>query len=457
VQDSGSYGSSDYGPGGSGPGYGAGGYGGPGGNGPPPRRRGPSVLSHLAVAIVVAAAAVGITLAVDHGSSRPASAASGTGTSVPGPGAVPGPAASPAGSAGSEQQAVNRVEPGLVVISSTLQYDSEAAEGTGMVINSDGLVLTNNHVIEGSTKVTAKVATGRTYAATVVGYDKTGDVALIQLAGAANLSTVPIGNSATVTTGEAVTALGNAEGVGSIIPAGGTITGLDKTITAQDESGTATPETLHGMLETDAGIVSGDSGGPLVTTSGQVIGMDTAANTSSSGFGQQQTTGFAIPINTALSIARKIAAGHASSTITIGYPAFIGIFTDGGSSSNPQVQAQQQEESGFGGFGDFGGFGGGNTPSCYQNDSDISVPGSVAPVSSGTLIDGVICSGPAAGAGITAGSVITAIDGHAIGAPASLSSVLVSYRPGDTVSVSWVSPSGQRATTGIKLASGPPQ
>jgi S1-C subfamily serine protease len=452
VQDGG-YGSGDYGSGGYGPrGYGPGGYA------PPPRRRGPSVLSHLAVAIVVAAAAVGITLAVDHGSGRPASSASRTGTALPGAGAVPRPAASSGSqpAAGSEQQAVNKVEPGLVVISTTLQYDSEAAEGTGMVINSDGLVLTNNHVIEGSTKITAKVvATGRTYPASVVGDDKTSDVALIRLAGASGLTTVPVGNSATVTTGEAVSALGNAEGVGSIIPAGGTVTGLDKTITAQDEGSSATPETLHGMIQTDAGIVSGDSGGPLVTTAGQVIGMDTAANTGSSGFVQEQTTGYAIPINTALGIAREIAAGHASSTITIGYPAFLGVFAGGGSSSNPQVQAQQQQDAS--GFGGFGGFGGGNTASCYRNDSDISVPGSVAPVSSGTLIDGVICASPAAGAGITAGSVVTAIDGHPIGAPASLSSALVTYRPGDTISVSWVSPSGQRTTSNLKLASGPPQ
>jgi S1-C subfamily serine protease len=456
VQDSG-YGSSDYGAGGYGPGgYGPGGYG-PGGYGRPPRRRGLSVLSHLAVAIVVAAAAVGITLAVDHGSGRPASSASGTGTSLPGAGAVPGPAASSAsqGTAGSEQQAVNKVEPGLVVISTTLQYDSEAAEGTGMVINADGLVLTNNHVIEGSTKITAKVvSTGRTYPATVVGYDKTGDVALIRLAGASGLTTVPVGNSATVTTGEAVSALGNAEGVGSIIPAGGTVTGLNKTITAQDDGIGSTPETLHGMIQTDAGIVSGDSGGPLVSTAGQVIGMDTAANTGS-GFVQEQTTGYAIPINTALGIAREIAAGHASSTITIGYPAFLGVFAGGGSSSNPQVQAQQQQDAS--GFGGFGGFGGGNTASCYQNDSDISVPGSVAPVSSGTLIDGVICASPADGAGITAGSVVTAIDGHAIGAPASLSTALVTYRPGETISVRWVSLGGQRTTSNIKLASGPPQ
>ena len=159
------------------------------------------------------------------------------------------------------QQVVNKVEPGLVVVDTTLQYSSEAGAGTGMVINPSGLVLTNNHVIAGSTKITATVvATGRTYPATVVGYDKTGDIALIRLQGAAGLNTVPVGNSAEVRTGETVVALGNAEGQGTIIPAGGQVTGLDETITATDQGGTASTETLHGMIQTNAD-VPGDSGG----------------------------------------------------------------------------------------------------------------------------------------------------------------------------------------------------
>jgi S1-C subfamily serine protease len=93
----------------------------------------------------------------------------------------------------------------------TLQYNSEAAAGTGMVINAGGLVLTNNHVIEDSTAIRATVAaTGKTYQARVIGYDKTGDIALIRLLGASGLATVPIGNSSSVKAGETVVALGNA-------------------------------------------------------------------------------------------------------------------------------------------------------------------------------------------------------------------------------------------------------
>jgi S1-C subfamily serine protease len=305
-------------------------------------RRGASVLTHLAVAALAAGAAVGVTLSLDH----PAAGSVG-GTPMPGAAAVPSPSApspsapSSGGSSprGGEQQVVNRVEPGLVVIDTAQQYSSEAAAGTGMVINPDGLVLTNNHVIAGATKITATVtATGKTYPAAVVGYDKTGDIALIRLQGASRLRTVPVGNSATVKAGQPVVALGNAEGQGTIIPAAGQVTGLNQTITAADQGGTVSTETLHGMIEVNAGIVPGDSGGPLANAAGQVIGMDTAGNSVS--LTQSQPAGFSIPINTALAVARQIAAGHASSTVTIGYPPFLGIFTATGTSPDPQVQAQ---------------------------------------------------------------------------------------------------------------------
>ena len=84
-----------------------------------------------------------------------------------------------------------------MIINTTMQYNGEGGAGTGMVINPDGLVLTNNHVIGDATKITATgVATGKTYPATVTGYDKAADIALIQLQGAAGLRTVPIGNAA---------------------------------------------------------------------------------------------------------------------------------------------------------------------------------------------------------------------------------------------------------------------
>ena len=197
------------------------------------------------------------------------------------------------------------------------------------------------------------------------------------------------------------------------------------------------------MIQINADIVPGDSGGPL-SGSGGVIGMDTAGD---NGGYQEQAVGFAIPISTALSVARQIAAGQASSASTIGYPPFLGIFIGSGSESNPQAQAQQeQQQNGFSG-----------SPACYASNANLTVPPTIAPVNSGTLIEGTICGSPAAQAGMTGGAVITAVNGQAVSSPDGLSQVLARFHPGDTISVTWVSPSGQRTTSGLRLTAGPPQ
>jgi S1-C subfamily serine protease len=393
------------------------------------------MFTHAIMAVLGAALAAGVLLAF-YG---PAS-----GGSLPGIGAVPAPGSSSVALTGGEQGIVAKVRPGVVVIRAALQYNSEAAAGTGMVINAGGLVLTNNHVIEDSTSLTATVASGRAYRATVVGYDKTGDIALLQLQNASGLTTVPIGNSSSARIGKTVVAMGNAEGRGTIAATPGDVTGLGRTITASDKGGSTTSEVLRGMIQTNADIVPGDSGGPLAGSAG-VIGMDTAGNNPSY---QQASTGFAIPINRALSVARRIAAGRASSVITIGYPPFLGIFIGSGSAKSPQAQAQQQGQ---------GGSGAGNTPACSTSNADLTVPSLIAPVSSGTLIDGTICGSPAAKAGMTGGAVITAVDGQPVSSPASLASILSRFHPGDSISVTWVSPSGQRTTSNLHLTAGPPQ
>jgi S1-C subfamily serine protease len=424
----------------------------------PPRRTG--VLSHLLVALLAGALGAGLVVALYHpaasssASPAPRSGSNSPQAQVPQPlpsNAVPQPATGGGSAIGpGAAGVVSKVRPGIVLINTTLQYASEQAAGTGMVINPNGLVLTNNHVIESSTRITATViSTGRTYTAKVLGYDVTGDIALIQLQGASGLRTVPVGNSGTVKVGDPVVAMGNAEGQNSIVPATGKITGLNKTITASDQGGAVSSETLHGMLQTNADIVSGDSGGPLANAAGRVIGMDTAGNDVRFP-DQQSAAGFAIPINTALSVASQIARGQASSTVTIGYPPFIGIYIGKGSSTDPQIQAQQQGGSGLGGFG-----GGGNS-GCYTNASNLGVPSDIAPVSRGTLIVGVICNSPATNAGMTAGAVITSIDGQAVSSPDNLAAVMRRHHPGEIISVTWVSPAGQHHTSTLTLQPGPP-
>jgi S1-C subfamily serine protease len=429
----------------------------------PPRRR-IGALSYVFVALAAGALGAGTVVALYHpASNTSASAQPSSGAPAPAPlpsKAVPEPSNASPGVSNSEQAIVNKVAPGLVIINTTLQYNSERAAATGMVINSDGLVLTNNHVIEDSTSITAQTANGHQYRAKVLGYDVTGDIALIQLQGASGLKTVPLGDSVSVKTGDSVVGMGNAEGQYAIVPVTGQVTALNQTITAGDQGGSISQETLHNMIQTNANIVAGDSGGPLANSAGQVIGMDTAGN--NGGFAvQQSSAGYAIPIDNALAVARQIAQGQASSTVRIGYPPFMGIYIGQGSNSDPQAQAQQQNGS-FGGNGAGGngfggnGFGGNGNQSCATSNGNLGPVDNIANVSSGTLIVGTICGSPAAAVGMTAGSVITAVNGQAIGSPDSLTGVVSKFRPGDTISVTWVSPSGQHTTSTIKLTAGPP-
>ena len=185
------------------------------------------------------------------------------------------------------------VDPGLVDINTTLKAENEEAAGTGQVLTSNGEVLTNNHVIEGATTISVTdIGNGKTYSATVVGYDRTEDVAVIQLKNASGLKTVSIGNSSDVAKGEGVVGIGNAGGVGGTPSvAGGSVTALGQSITASD-AGDGTSEKLTNLIQTNCDIQPGDSGGPLVNASGKVVGMDTAASgTSGGGFSFRTQTG----------------------------------------------------------------------------------------------------------------------------------------------------------------------
>ena len=288
------------------------------------------VAARVLAAVPATALATGLILVLGAPSS------SGSGTSGQSSGLVPFPAARPAQVASTERGIIARVKPGVVIIDTRLRYDSEAAAGTGMVINPDGLVLTNNHVIEDATSITATVA-GKTYQAQVAGYDKADDIALLRESCRARHGCQRC-RSATPrwsTSGRRSSPWATPGAARSSPRRQGKVAKLNLIVTASDRVGSMTSETLHGMMQASAGLVAGDSGGPLSGTNG-VIGMDTAASDS----GHQQAAGFAIPINTALSVAGQIAAGEASSDITIGYPPFMGTFTGTGSNPNPLGQTR---------------------------------------------------------------------------------------------------------------------
>ena len=447
-------------------GTGHGGYGGwagpDGGYAGPPRRRRRSrrVAVYAIVAVLAAGLGAAATVGLNGGQTVPSYGVSSH--QVPGP---QNDAGNTASGKLNKAYVAARVESAVVDIEAAIRYSGgTSSEGTGMVLSTDGLVLTNNHVINGAKTIRVTLATtGRVFSATVVGYDATHDVALLRLNGAAGLKVVAVGNSAQVTLGTPVLALGNAEGQGGLPAlAQGTINSLDKTISPTDESTGAT-ETLHGMLQTSANIVSGDSGGPLANAAGQVIGMDTANASSSQG--SSSVLGYAIPIDTALSVADQIAAGQASATVQFGLPGFLGVLVPQSNSTSPAQQAsqqrqqtQQQEQPGGGPPGTGGGTGNGQSPpgaACTNDDADTTVPSSVAPASTGALVDGVLCGTAAATAGLASGDVITAVNTHAVTTPGSLTAMMAGFRPGTKVTLSWQTVSGQQKTGTLTLGAAP--
>ncbi len=231
-----------------------------------------------------------------------------------------------------------KVDPGLVDINTTLGYQQEQAAGTGIVLSSGGIVLTNNHVIDGATSISVTdIGNHKTYTASVVGYDRTGDIAVLQLHNASGLQTANLGKLVQHLGGRGRRGRRQRRRDGRHAQRGRRHRHGAQPVDHRQDQGDGTSEQLSGLIETNANIQPGDSGGALVNTSGQVIGMDTAA---SAGFsfqsnGQSQgNQGFAIPINTALSIARSIEAGNGSSTIHIGPTAFLGVeISPSGSSS----------------------------------------------------------------------------------------------------------------------------
>lgn len=167
--------------------------------------------------------------------------------------------------------------------------------GTGMIVTSDGLILTNRHVVEDAgANYTVITNDGKSYAAKVVSRDTVNDVAFVRIA-ASNLPIVELADSGSVKVGQRVVAIGNALGQFQNSVTDGIISGLSRGVVAGDGSGlgaSTSSEQLQDLLQTDAAINPGNSGGPLVNLDGQVVGINTAI----AGQGSQNI-GFAIPIN----------------------------------------------------------------------------------------------------------------------------------------------------------------
>jgi len=284
--------------------------------------------------------------------------------------------------------------------------------GSGMVLTTDGEILTNNHVVEDAARISVSIPGEGTAAAKVIGVDTSDDIALLQISGMNGLDPVSIGDSSSVAVGDQVTAIGNAYGKGGT-PAvvQGSVTALHRTIRAGDP-GSSDSEQLNDVIQISANVVPGDSGGALLDADGNVIGIITAGP-SQGGTG----IGYAIPIGAAIDIVNQIRAGHGSTTILIGDRGFLGVSVE-------TLDATTAAQLGL---------------------SDTS----------GVLVTGVKQGSPAAKLGIIAPAVIRSIDGTKINSKEDLGAALHVKTPGQTVAVTWVDGLGSHSGTATLAGGGP--
>jgi serine protease Do len=302
--------------------------------------------------------------------------------------------------------AAAQVEPAVVRLDTTIDYQNAFGVGTGIVLDPNGQVLTNYHVVQGADRIDATVA-GRSFPAQLVGYDRRHDIAVLQLLGAGGLPVAPIGDSTRLAEGEPVVALGNARGTGAPLTREvGTVIGFGRTVNAEDAL-TGSSDELGGLIEFAAPVRAGDSGGPVVNGAGQVVGITTAASVNFRlGPGGE---GFAIPINDAMGVAGQIRSRVPSDSVHIGPPTLLGV----------GVRTAPREGP-------------------------------------GVLIQEVLRGGPAEQAGLLDGDVLTVIDGTPLDSATTLTYVLDRRYPGDVVDLTWIDGSGQQRTGKATLAAGGP-
>jgi S1-C subfamily serine protease len=283
-----------------------------------------------------------------------------------------------------------------------------------LILDSTGDVLTNNHVVDGSISIKVAIQGRSTSSATVLGVDPSDDLAVIHIDNVSGLPTVKLANSSSLKVGDSVLAIGNALGLGGTPRVTeGSITALDQTITASENGSNS--ETLNGMIQSDAEISPGDSGGALVNTAGQVIGIITAGQATSFRT-TTSSVAYAIPSNTAVRIANQILAGQAGGGVLIGPVGHLGVGVE-------TLDSNTAAQLGLG-------------------------------VTSGALVRTVQAGSPAASAGITPNSAITAINSTAIDSASALGHALQAFKPGDQVTVTWVTQSTTHHAT-VTLISGP--
>lgn len=266
---------------------------------------------------------------------------------------------------------------------------TSSAAGTGIIVSSDGYILTNKHVIDGASKINVITDDGTRYAeVSVVATDPLNDVAYLKVNNASDLQTATLGDSKTITVGQQVIAIGNTLGQYQNTVTSGIVSGLDRSVTATDSS-YSNSETLTDMIQTDTSINAGNSGGPLVNAAGEVIGINTAV--SSDG----ENVGFAIPISSIKGMLNQVLEKGSAKR------AYLGVYSV---SITPDIASEYELPTKAGAY-----------------------------IYSSSKYSAVSKDSPAAKAGLKEKDIITAVNGVNIGTKGSLLSLIGEYKPDDTV------------------------
>jgi serine protease Do len=298
------------------------------------------------------------------------------------------------------------------------QPEQESAAGTGMIVNSDGLILTNRHVVDDSTATyTVVLSNGKSYPAKILALDTNNDLAFVKIT-ASGLPTVQLGDSSAVQVGQQVVAIGNALGQFQNTVTQGIVSGLSREVEAGDdssdgtESSSTSDESLQDLFQTDAAINPGNSGGPLVNLDGQVIGIDTAI----AGDGSQNI-GFAIPIDDAKALVTSMEKSGTLQTAYLGVR-YVALDPSTASASNLSV-----------------------SQGAWVQSASSSDPG-------------VVPGSPADKAGIKNGDVITKVGNKDVDANNSLQSLVEAYTPGNKVTFT-INRAGKTITLNVTLGQSP--
>jgi putative serine protease PepD len=328
-------------------------------NRPPRRWARASLAALLGVGLTVGGGAAGATIVShDQGTATPAAA-----TVVTTGGAASTPAT---GSQATVESVAANLLP--VVVEITAQGQQGTATGSGVVMRSDGYILTNNHVVEGASQLSVTTSSGVRLDAQLVGAAASNDIAVLKV-NQTGMKAATFARSANVRVGQSVIAVGSPFGLSGSVTTG-IVSALNRVVSeGSEQTGASAEQQIAGAIQTDAAINPGNSGGALADSTGAVIGINTAI--ASGGSDSNAGVGFAIPSDQALKVANAIISGDA---VQIPY---LGV------QGTSQVTEQQAQQYGLGNR-------------------------------SGALVEQVVGGGPAASGGLKAGDLVTSVNGTAV-------------------------------------------